>query len=111
MTERELQDAVVTMARAFGWTVAHFRPARTKDGWRTPVGYDGQGFPDLVMVRDDRLMFVELKSARGKLSEPQKRWGELLGGAGADWRLWSLHEWNTGQVERVLAPVGVVWAA
>ena len=30
MTEAELMDAVIDAARTFGWTVAHFRPARTR---------------------------------------------------------------------------------
>ena len=47
MSERELQDAVIQLARLLGWRVAHFRPAMTTRGWRTPVSADGAGFPDL----------------------------------------------------------------
>ena len=101
MTEAELQGAVVDMARTFGWTVAHFRPAQTSKGWRTPVGYDGQGFPDLLMARD-RVVFVELKGDNGRVSEHQKKWGAKLAAAGAEYHLWTPADWKAGNVDRVL---------
>jgi hypothetical protein len=48
VSERDFQAAVLEAARVFGWHVAHFRPARTAHGWRTPVAADGAGFPDIV---------------------------------------------------------------
>jgi hypothetical protein len=65
MAEAELLDNVIELAHLFGWRVAHFRPAMTKHGWRTPVSADGKGFVDLVLVRD-RTIFVELKSTKGR---------------------------------------------
>lgn len=110
MTERELQNAVGEMARTFGWRAAHFRPARTADGWRTAVGFDGKGFPDLVLARE-RLLFVELKAARGRLGPEQVAWREALEHAGCEYHLWTPVEWMAGDVDRVLAPVGAMWAA
>ena len=80
MKESEFQDAVVDVAHRFGWRVAHFRPAQTRNGWRTAVAYDGQGFPDCVMVNPDRrlTLFVEFKSAVGKLSPAQVVWRNAL---------------------------------
>jgi len=78
VSERAFQDQVVTLAHLFGWTVAHFRPARTARGWRTPVAADGAGFPDLVLVKEGRLICAELKSQRGKLSAAQEMWLALL---------------------------------
>lgn len=74
MTEADLQRLVTDAAELYGWLWAHFRPAQTAQGWRTPVqGPLGTGFPDLVMVNEKqgRVMFVELKSATGKLSDQQ----------------------------------------
>jgi hypothetical protein len=79
VTEAELQHAVIEYARLFGWTVAHFRVAQTKRGWRTPVAADGAGFPDLVLVRGPRLIFAELKSASGRLRDEQEHWIRRLG--------------------------------
>lgn len=94
----------------FGWRVAHFRPARTERGWRTPVAADGAGFPDLVLVRE-RLVFAELKAGRGKLRPEQVEWRDRLLGSGCEWHLWDEEAWNTGDVDRVLAPKGAMWAA
>lgn len=53
---------VVDVAELYGWSWAHFRPAQTTRGWRTPVsGPLGAGWPDLTLVRGDRILFVELK--------------------------------------------------
>lgn len=80
MKEAELQDALVDAAHLGGWMVAHFAPARTAHGWRTPGRYDAQGFPDLVLARPgDSVLFWELKSQRGKPSDHQERWLEVLG--------------------------------
>jgi VRR-NUC domain len=76
--ERSFQDAVVEVARLAGWRVAHFRAARTKDGWRTPVTADGAGWPDLVCVRPPRLIFAELKSETGRLRRHQSEWLDVL---------------------------------
>lgn len=80
MTEREFQDAVVDVAHTFGWRVFHARAAGTNKGWRTPIAYDGRGFPDLVMVhRNGRIIFAELKREAGSTtSEDQKAWGDTL---------------------------------
>ena len=52
MTEAELQDGTAAAAQYAGWKVMHVRPARTADGgWRTPVQYDGRGWPDLFMAQ------------------------------------------------------------
>src|SRR5258705_9090381 len=50
MSEEELLTAVLQLCRVLGLRTAHFRPARTEKGWRTPVSGDGKGFPDLIIV-------------------------------------------------------------
>jgi hypothetical protein len=35
---------------------------------------DAAGFPDLVMVREPKLVFAELKAPRGRLSAEQSAW-------------------------------------
>lgn len=73
-SEADFQNQIIDLAHIFGWRVAHFRPARTAHGWRTPVAADGAGFPDLVLVRGPRLIFGEVKSQRGELRCEQVEW-------------------------------------
>jgi len=57
--EATFQACVVEVARLAGWRTLHIRPARRADGsWRTPIGGDGKGWPDLTLVRPPRLLFV-----------------------------------------------------
>lgn len=60
-SERDFCDQILDAARIFKWRSAHFRPALTSKGWRTPVQGDGAGFPDLILVRGSRLIVAELK--------------------------------------------------
>lgn len=77
-TESGYQRTVLQLARLLGWATAHFRPALTRRGWRTPVQGDGAGFPDLVLLRGERLIFAELKSRRGVTSPEQRAWLDAL---------------------------------
>jgi hypothetical protein len=76
MPEVDFQTLVVSHATTNGWLVHHARKARMKDGeWRTPI-QGHKGFVDLVLVHPDRrrVMFVELKSTKGRASKEQERW-------------------------------------
>lgn len=76
--EEQFQQQVIDLAHIYGWRIAHFRPARTQQGWRTAVAADGAGFPDLVLVRGPDLIFAELKAERGVVSAAQREWLEAL---------------------------------
>lgn len=74
LSERDFQRQVTDLAEILGWQWAHFRPAQTSRGWRTPVsGPLGAGWPDLILVRarDRRLIFAELKRDGAKPSPAQ----------------------------------------
>lgn len=90
ITETAWMDWIAEIAHTWGWTLAHFRPARTIHGWRTAVGYDGKGFPDLVLIHPirRRVIFAEVKTDRGRLDDDQATWRNKLVSAGADWHLW-----------------------
>jgi hypothetical protein len=79
LTESQWQRQVLDLARLYGWRAAHFRPARTAHGWRTPVQADGAGFPDLALVRGRELVFAELKAASGRPTPAQREWLDALG--------------------------------
>lgn len=73
LSEADFQRQVTDLAQRLGWAWVHFRPARTQAGWRTPVsGPLGAGWPDLVLVRGPRMLLLELKSRRGRLTPAQR---------------------------------------
>ncbi|MBA3575580.1 MAG: VRR-NUC domain-containing protein, partial [Pseudonocardiales bacterium] len=87
MSEADFQRQVTELAELLGWVWAHFRPARTAHGWRTPVsGPIGAGFPDLVLARerDRRLLFAELKADDGRVTPAEQRVLDTLRAVGAD---------------------------
>jgi len=74
MLESEWMHQVIDLVELLGYEWAHFRPAQTSKGWRTPVsGPLGKGFPDLVLLRDrdQRFLVIELKSEAGRLTDEQ----------------------------------------
>lgn len=100
-SEAGFQVAVLRYARLRGWRVAHFRPARTVEGWRTAVSADGTGFPDLVLVRQGKLIVAELKSSKGTLTPEQEQWIRELHHAGVEVRVWRPEDWP--EIERELS--------
>lgn len=94
LTEESFLRQILLLARIKGWRSAHFRPARTAHGWRTPVSGDGKGFPDLVLVKGKKLLFVELKLDRGKTSPEQEQWLRSLAAAGVKVAVWRPRDWN-----------------
>lgn len=102
LTEAQLQEKVIALAKAKGWLVMHSRPARTEKGWRTPIAGDA-GFPDLVLARDGRVLFAELKSESGRLTRQQREWLDALG---AGQYAKSVHVWRPSdwpEIEGTLA--------
>lgn len=97
-SEEELLANVIAEAHANGWLIAHFRPAKTEKGWRTPVQGDGKGFVDLVLGRNGRALHVELKSERGRLEPDQAAWLNAVGGL-----LWRPSDYISGRIAAVLA--------
>jgi Holliday junction resolvase len=80
MAEADWQRLVIQALRALGWRVAHFQGVHVtrKNGHSyhaTPVQADGAGFPDLIAVRGDRMLALELKREKGgKISQAQVEW-------------------------------------
>ena len=64
MTEKDFQGRVVQFAKLLGWLCYHTYDSRRSE----------PGFPDLVLVKGKRILYRELKSESGKLSDYQKWW-------------------------------------
>jgi hypothetical protein len=83
-TEAGFQDAIVEVAHLLGWRAAHFRPARTTHGWRTPGQYDAKGWPDLILTRSPRVVAIECKRQGGRLTDEQAAWLADLASCGIE---------------------------
>lgn len=64
VTEADFMATVIELARFNGWRIYHPHNSRRSD----------PGFPDLCMVRDGVLRFMELKSEKGKPTVDQVAW-------------------------------------
>jgi hypothetical protein len=99
ISEAAFQQVVIDVARWHGWKVFHPLPAQNARGrWRTAQAGD-TGFPDLVLAHPKRgVIFAELKSAIGKLSDRQQAWIDTLRQAGAE-----VYVWRPADIEQIKA--------
>lgn len=68
-TEEEFQRNVIAYAKKRDWIAYHTHRSERSE----------MGFPDLVLVRGGRLLFVELKREKGgRVSRAQQRWIDEL---------------------------------
>jgi hypothetical protein len=75
-TEAAFQAKVTNLAGFYQWRWYHSpdnRPVTAKSG-RRYVQRVKAGFPDLVLVRGPELIFAELKTEKGRLSNEQRGW-------------------------------------
>ncbi len=102
--ESDYQRRIIDLAKTCGWRVMHIRDAPTRSGgYATPVTADGKGWPDLTLCRGADLLFIEVKAAKGKLSEAQERWLDALAATGAEVFVCRPSDWDLIQA-RLTAP-------
>lgn len=77
-TGAQLGQTLADAAGQFGWRHVHWRPAKTKHGWRSPFTGD-TGFPDYVFAKDGDVLALELKGDGDPLRPGQLDWLEALG--------------------------------
>lgn len=99
-TEEEFKNHVLARALFYGWRRAHFRPARTRDGWRTAVEGDGEGWPDVLALREAFLLVAELKMPGKKPTPAQEAWLEAFRRVGAQTFVWRPEDCL--EIERIL---------
>ncbi len=104
ITGEQLKDRCIDRAHLLGFYVAHFRPMQDRYGrWRTPVGADGKGFPDLVIVGPGGQLYRETKGEREPSTPEQRVWAaRLLASHGADYAVWRPSDWDSGLIEAQL---------
>lgn len=100
-SEDVFEGWIIDLAKMRGWRIVHFRKARTKDGWATPIRGD-KGFPDLVMARKGRVIFAELKVKDNKPDADQELWLDALRGTAAETYVWWPKDWDNDTIEGIL---------
>jgi Holliday junction resolvase len=99
--EQAFLRRIVRLARQAGWRVFHPAPARFGKAWRTPYAGD-RGFPDLVLVRPPKVLFIELKAHGRKPTPEQQEWLTALAQCSeVHTAVWRESEW--GFIEKILA--------
>ena len=89
--EKDFQKGVEDYAQLCGWAFYHTYDSRRSNA----------GFPDLTMVRKDRLIFAELKSPRGKVRPAQVEWLKMLHDVPhIEVYLWRPADWD--DIEKIL---------
>lgn len=77
--EKPWQDDVLKLAAYGGWELRY----HTFDSRRSTAG-----FPDLVLVRVPEILYVELKTDKGRLTKEQRAWLDALGACGQECYVW-----------------------
>ena len=80
LAEDQFLQQVRDLAKLTGWKTYHTHNSqRSEPGW-----------PDLVLASSAqrRTLFIELKAADGKVSEPQQMWLDLLAASGLETGVW-----------------------
>lgn len=87
--EKTFQALVIESAQWFGWRVFHPMTMQNMAGKFMTAFIGDSGFPDLVLVHPKRgVIFAELKTHKGRLSNGQQLWRADLEAAGAEYHLW-----------------------
>ena len=108
MTEDQIKAAVIDLAEKLRWDVYSIR----RSDQAKVQGKTGKGYPDLTLSNGaGGLVFVELKSAKGKVTADQERWLASLGQvAGAHVCVWRPEQWLDGSIERFLRKRSRGWS-
>lgn len=88
LPEASFMATVVELAQWRGWRSYHtFDSRRSAPGW-----------PDVVLVRGDRMIAAELKTNRGRVSTAQAEWLAALSRiAGVECHIWRPDDWAAVQ--------------
>lgn len=98
MLERDFSVQIENLLNLFGWTWKHDLPAVRQSG-RWATAFAGMpGFPDYIAVRGERVVCMELKADKGRLSPGQKAWLEALRTSGKV----EVHVWRPADLQQAM---------
>ena len=96
-TEDKFQKQIIDLAELYDWLWFHV----PKNAYFASKYMIKAGFPDLTLVKDGRLILAEIKSAKGRLSDKQRLWGNRLNECeGVEYYVWRPANWN--EIEKLL---------
>lgn len=108
LPEAAWQQQVTDLAGLYGWDWLHVeqRVVTRQRAGAAPVTYAetptkgtlGRGWVDLLLIRGERVLFVELKADDGRMSVDQKAIRDRLRDHGQEW-----HRWCPRDLEEVKA--------
>lgn len=78
LSEAQWQSWVIELATRTGWWSYHTHDSRRSN----------PGWPDLTLIRDTEIVYVELKKYNGKVSDAQAHVMVLLENAGQEVHVW-----------------------
>ena len=87
MSEAQLLAIIRQACRTLGLLCYHTHDSRRSEA----------GFPDLVIV-GERVIYRELKSARGRVRPEQRVWLDALTAAGQDADIWRPRDLHSGRI-------------
>ena len=99
MSEAAFQRIVIFFATKNGWKYYH--PPDNIPRRNGAVQNIVAGYPDLTLVKDNRLIFAELKRNKGKVSLKQEQWLNALSKAGAETYVWKPE--NIKEIQNILS--------
>lgn len=113
-TERSFQAQVIRAAELLGWRVRHDSATNQRQtcaschamlrcascGTEPRIIRNAAGMLDLLLIRRPRVVWAELKSDRGKLTDEQLTMLTELRASGQEAYLWKPKDWPT--IERIL---------
>jgi hypothetical protein len=93
VAELELLKEILRLCETYGLRAHHCHDSRK---------CHGRGFPDIIIVGKQRVLFAELK-VTGNRSTSQCEWGWSLIAAGADYVVWHPIDLLSGKIEAELS--------
>lgn len=93
LRENELRSRILDTAIAGGLIVNYHQADRL-----SPV----PGWPDLEIVGPLGIIYRELKTMTGRLSDDQRNVGALIRRGGGDWNVWRPVDWYAGTISHAL---------
>lgn len=88
LTEKQFEAQIKEIAKLFDWRYYHT--------WRSI--HSPAGYPDVCMVRLSKIIYAELKSEKGKVSQKQQEWLDDLLATGKV----EVYLWKPSQFEEIV---------
>jgi hypothetical protein len=104
-SERDFMAAVIELATVLHWKHWHdYATNAPRSCWhcgrKSIVPRNAAGFPDLLLVRRPRVLFVELKRDGEQPTADQQLWLDELTACGQEVYVWTPSDWTA--IERAL---------